>query len=135
MNLPMLKAQLVRHEALRLKPYKDTEGILTIGVGRNLEKGITEAEAMVLLDNDIISVFDDLDRSCSWWRKMSESRQMVLADMCFNLGINRLLGFQRTLAAMQSENWDDAAAEMLDSRWARQVGPRAETLANMMRMG
>jgi lysozyme len=135
MNIQILKAQLVRHEALRLKPYKDTEGILTIGVGRNLEKGITEAEAMVLLDNDIISVFDDLDRYCPWWRRMSEARQLVLADMCFNLGIRRLMGFMKTLSAMQSGRYEIAAVEMLDSLWARQVGKRAQTLSKMMKEG
>jgi lysozyme len=135
MNPGTLKQQLVQHEGLRLKPYKDTVGKLTIGVGRNLEKGITEAEAMVLLDNDIISVFDDLDRYCPWWRRMSEARQMVLADMCFNLGIKRLMGFMKTLSAMQSGRYEVAAVEMLDSLWAKQVGRRAITLSEMMKEG
>jgi lysozyme len=134
MNIAALKAQLVRHEDLRLKPYKDSLGILTIGVGRNLEHvGITEAEAMVLLGNDIIGVFDDLDRVFPWWRQMTEERQLVIADMCFNLGIKRLLGFVKTMAAMQSGRYEVAAVEMLDSKWAQQVGKRAITLANMMK--
>jgi len=134
MDYEKLKLQLIKHEGLRLKPYRDSVGILSIGVGRNLDDvGISEDEAMVLLGNDIIGVFDDLDRECQWWRQMSETRQLVLADMCFNLGISRLLGFKNTLAAMQEGRWDDAAKEMLDSKWAKQVGKRAITLADMMK--
>ena len=134
MNLQELKAQLVRHEGMVLKVYRDSLGIPTIGVGRNLQDvGVTEAEALMLLDHDILGVLDDLDRECPWWRQMSEERQIVLADMCFNLGISRLLGFKNTLAAMQEGRWDDAAKEMLDSKWAKQVGKRAITLADMMK--
>lgn len=136
MNLQELKAQLVRHEGMRTKPYRDTVGKLTIGIGRNLDDvGISEDEALVLLDNDLIGVFNDLDRECLWWRDMSETRQLVLADMCFNLGIVRLKGFQNALQAMQEGRWDDASREMLDSRWAKQVGPRALRLAEMMKEG
>lgn len=136
MNLQEMKAQLVRHEGLRLKVYNDSIGIPTIGVGRNLQDvGISENEAMMLLDNDLINVFEDLDRSCPWWRQMSTYRQMALADMAFNMGINRLLGFKKTLAAMQEGRYEDAAVEMLDSKWAKQVGKRAGTLAEMMKEG
>ena len=76
MDYEKLKLQLIKHEGLRLKPYRDSVGILSIGVGRNLDDvGISEDEAMVLLGNDIIGVFDDLDRECQWWRQMSETRQ------------------------------------------------------------
>ena len=133
MKLQVLKEQLVRHEGLRLKPYRDTVGVLTIGVGRNLDDvGIREDEAMVLLDHDILGVLDDLDREFPWWRHLSETRQLVLADMCFNLGIGRLKGFRKALQAMQEGRWADAAREMLDSRWAAQVGSRAVNLAEMM---
>ena len=136
MNLSAIKEQLVRHEGLRLKPYKDTVGKLTIGVGRNLDDvGISEQEAMILLDQDLIRVMVGLDRDCQWWRGMTEARQMALADMCFNLGITRLLGFKNTLAAMREGRWDDAAKEMLDSKWSQQVGRRAITLAEMMKNG
>ena len=134
LNLPRLKEQLVRHEGLRLKAYRDTVDKLTIGVGRNLDDvGISETEAMFLLDSDIATVEKDLDRALPWWRGMSEERQLVLADMCFNLGISRLLGFKNTLAALQEGRYDEAAKEMLDSKWAQQVGKRAITLADMMK--
>ena len=134
MNLGDLKQQLIRHEALRLKPYKDSVGKLTIGVGRNLDDvGISEAEAMFLLESDIALVCADLDRVFPWWRQLSEIRQLVLADMAFNVGLPKLKGFRKALQAMQEARWDDAATEMLDSMWARQVGPRALRLAQMMR--
>jgi lysozyme len=136
LNLSSLKTQLVMHEGLRLSPYKDSVGKLTIGVGRNLDDvGISESEAMALLENDIRAVLTDLDASFPWWRGLSETRQLVMADMCFNLGISRLKGFKRTLEAMQARAWFEAASEMRDSKWARQVGKRAETLANMMEQG
>lgn len=136
MNEQALAKQLVLDEALRLKPYKDTEGILTIGVGRNLiDRGISEDEALYLLSNDIKAVVADLDRCLSWWRQMSDNRQLVLANMCFNLGINRLLGFTNTLKFMALGQYDKAADGMLNSKWAGQVGNRAKRLADMMRKG
>lgn len=133
MNLTALKSELVRDEGLRLKPYRDTVGKLTIGVGRNLDDvGITKDEAMHLLECDIKRVKTDLDRALLWWRGMDEVRQRVLVNMAFNLGITRLMGFKNTLAAMQAGNYADAAKGMLASKWATQVGARATRLAAMM---
>ena len=136
MNREALKAQLVQHEGMVLKPYTDTVGKLTIGIGRNLDDvGISHAEALVLLDNDIDRVLEDLNRALPWWKRMSPVRQQVLANMAFNLGISRLRGFRKALAAMEAGAWHEAATEMLDSRWAKQVGRRATELADMMRTG
>jgi len=136
MNRTALKEQLIRHEGLRLKPYLCTAGKTTIGVGRNLDdNGISMHEAMLLLDNDIDAVEDDLDQRLPWWRGLTEARQRVLADMAFNLGIGRLEGFRNTLAAIKTGNYPAAAEGMLASRWATQVGKRAQTLAKMMREG
>jgi len=131
-----LKRQLIRHEGLRLKPYRDSVGKLTIGVGRNLDDiGITEHEAAYLLETDISRVLEDLDRNLPWWRELSEARQLVLADMCFNLGITKLLGFKQTLQAVKEGRYHDAANHMGQSRWAVQVGNRAKHLQDMMRTG
>lgn len=125
-----LKADLVRDEGLRLKPYRDTVGKLTIGVGRNLDDvGISDAEAGHLLGNDISGVLADLDRALPWWRGLSEARQRALANMCFNLGLTRLQGFKKMLAALEAGDWPAAAREALDSKWARQVGARATRIA------
>ena len=136
MNREKLTLMLVEHEDLRLKPYKDSVGKLTIGIGRNLDdRGITRDEAFYLCANNIKEVEDDLDRDFPWWRQLDEVRQLVLADMCFNMGITVLSGFKRTLTAIQEHRFKDAARFMLESKWAEQVGRRAERLAEMMRTG
>lgn len=136
MNRDELRSMLVLHEGLKLKPYKCTAGRLTIGVGRNLDDvGITQDEAMYLLERDIDRVEADLDRNIPWWKEMTPARQAVMADMCFNLGITRLMAFVNTLAAMKVGRFDAAADGMLNSLWAQQVGARAQRLAKMMREG
>lgn len=136
MNRDELRSMLVLHEGLRLHPYKCTSGKTTIGVGRNLDDtGISNDEAMYLLERDIDRVEAELDSRFTWWRQMTPARQAVLADMAFNLGINRLLGFVNTLKFMRDGDYEAAADGMMDSLWARQVGNRAQRLAKMMREG
>lgn len=136
MDLQGLREQLILDEGLRLLPYTDTVGKLTIGVGRNLaDGGITRDEAMYLLDNDIKLAVNRLDDSLAWWRTLSDVRQNVLLNMCFNMGLNRLLGFKKALAAMQAGNFEEAANEMQSSAWSNQVGPRAQRLVQSMRSG
>jgi lysozyme len=128
--------QLVQHEGLRLKPYTDTVGKLSIGVGRNLtDNGVSELEAEGMCIRDMDDVDADLDRNVAWWREMSEPRQMVFVDMCFNLGWPRFSKFRLMLAAAEDGDYATAADEMIDSRWARQVGTRADLLETMMRNG
>lgn len=135
MNRGLLLEQLERHEGLRLKPYRDTVGKLTIGYGRNLDdRGISEDEAGFMLDNDIDEVVADLERM-PLYLKVNSVRQVVMANMCFNLGLTRFLEFRRMLAALAEDDFDRAAEEMLDSKWARQVGGRADELADLMRRG
>jgi len=125
-----------KHEGLRLKPYQDSLGILTIGYGRNLEdRGITRQEAEHLLDNDLTVVVEELRGALSFFGALDETRQVVLVDMAFNLGIVRLMGFKLMLAAVREARWNDAAAHLLDSKYAQQVGARAVELAEMMRSG
>src|SRR3990167_3386681 len=131
----LLRAELIRDEAMKLMPYTDTVGKLTIGVGRNLtDKGISEIEAYVLLENDINEHLQLLDDNLEWWRTMSENRQRVLANMAFNMG-SGLLSFVNTLAAMKRGDYETAADGMAASKWATQVGPRATRLIKMMRDG
>lgn len=133
-NVAKLKADLVRDEGLRLKPYKDTVGKTTIGVGRNLDDiGISEREAMALLDGDLEWVTSDLDRNAPWWRRMPEPAQRALANMTFNLGWSRLSGFRNMLLALQEGAYDTAAEQALDSKWAKQVGARADRIAALYR--
>ncbi len=134
MDVAALKAHLVRDEDRRLKLYRCTSGKWTIGVGRNLEdRGITEAEADFLLGTDIAVVLADLDRELPEWRKWPEPVQLGVANMCFNLGWPRLAKFVDTLAALRRHDWLAAADAALDSLWARQVGDRAQRIADLIR--
>ena len=122
------------HEGLELRPYRCTSGKLTIGYGRNLEaRGITEAEAGELLLNDINELTAQLSSRLYWFWGLSIVRRAVLTDMAYNLGINGLLSFKKTLRHIELHDYDAAADEMLNSKWAAQVGQRADRLAEMMK--
>lgn len=136
MNYQAIREMLIINEGMRLHPYKDTMGILTIGVGRNLDQiGLSKDEALTLLDNDINAAIAALDALLPWWRGMSEIRQQVLIDMCFNMGISKLAGFKLALAAMEAGNYDDAANQMQNSAWFNQVGGRGIRDVSLMRNG
>lgn len=131
----ILAAQLKQDEGVRYRPYRDTVGKWTIGVGRNLDDvGIHDDEMELMLENDIASAeilartlipnFDDL----------SDNRKAVVCNMSFNLG-PRLSGFTQTLRAIRDSQWSVAADNMLNSVWAQQVGLRARRLADAMREG
>ena len=132
-----IKEQLGRHEGLRLKPYRCTAGKLTIGIGRNLDDcGISQSEAYVMLINDIMNCEKQLQSKIpDIYNGLDEVRKSVLLNMCFNLGINGLLGFKNTLAFVKAGDWERAANNMLVSRWAKQVGRRAIELSELMRKG
>jgi lysozyme len=151
-----LEEELVRDEGERLQVYRCTAGKQTIGIGRNLDgvgisasetatlgitkasaiaKGITRDQSRALFANDIARVERDLDAKLPWWRQLADARQRVLLNMCFNLGINGLLGFRNTLAMIQGGRFEDAARGMAASLWHRQVGTRAIRLEAMMRTG
>lgn len=136
MDIAKLKEQLRRDEGEKLKPYTDTVGKLTIGVGRNLsDVGISEAESDFLLTNDIRALQARLNVEISWWITLTDNRQLVIANMCFNLGVAGLMQFRQFLDAARDGNYATAAAEMLDSKWAKQVGDRAQRLAILMEKG
>ena len=131
-----LVRQLRLHEGERLKAYRCTAGKVTIGVGRNLDdRGITRDESAILLGNDIKAVETELLRALPWVGQLDDVRQRVLLDMAFNMGVVGLLGFKRTLAVIEAGQYEQAAAMMLDSKWAKQVGQRAERLSRMMATG
>ena len=130
-----IEEQLILHEGLRLFPYRCTAGKLTIGIGRNLEdKGISNEESLIMLRNDIKEVCQRLSHY-TWYTELDCVRQRVIVDMVFNLGLGGFLRFQNTISALEKHDYCEAAKEMLDSRWASQVGQRAERLAQMMRSG
>jgi len=125
---------LVRHEGLRLKVYNDSVGIPTIGVGRNLrDRGLTKDEAMYLLDNDIKDFTKQLSDRLEWFDFKPIEVRNVLIDMGFNMGIGGLLTFHNTLAYIEKGDYKTAAANMLISIWAKQVGGRAIELSNILK--
>ncbi|MBS4772939.1 MAG: glycoside hydrolase family protein [Proteobacteria bacterium] len=145
--------RLSLHEGIRLQPYRCPRGFLTIGVGRNLQtnplsreeikilgrrdlsSGITRQEAFFLLRGDIRRTLEKCRKEIPFFDNLDDERQYVLVDMAFNMGIGGLLKFQKMLAFIGVGNYRQAAAELLSSRYARQVRIRAERLAQTLQTG
>ena len=124
---------LLRHEGIKLKPYRCSSGKLTIGVGRNLEDtGISEGEAFVMLNNDVNRVRRGLDKYLPWWRTQPDPVRIVLQNMAFQMGVEGLLEFTVTLGLLQRGRYADAPKAMLDSEWAKQTPKRAQELAALV---
>jgi lysozyme len=127
--------QLIIHEGLRLFPYTDSVGKITIGVGHNLtDLGISQTFAMLLLEADVAETLRDCE-TLDWYGTLNSVRQRAIADLRFNLGLMGLLQFQHMIAAIKAQDWDGAARELLDSSYALQVKGRAQELAEMLRTG
>lgn len=136
MNVTKLRADLIEDENIELKPYRDSVGKLTIGVGRNLDDdGISKLEAFFLLDNDITDVMSELFHKFPWMNSLNDVRQNVFLNMTFNMGVEKLSEFHLTLAYAQGGHFDMASKEMLNSVWAKQVGDRAVRLSKEMLTG
>jgi len=158
-----LEDQLILHEGLRLEVYKCPAGYWTVGVGRNLEgkplrpdeqeyilgcrglkpdevieileeRGITKDEALFLLRRDIEDAIKDLS-NFDWFEDLDPVRKKVVIDMRYNLGPTRFRQFKRMIAALAAGDYKAAAAEMVDSKWYRQVKTRGVRLARMMVTG
>lgn len=130
-----LQEFLVRHEGIRLKPYQCPAGKLTIGVGRNIEDaGISMSEALLLLANDIEWATADA-KDFPWFEGLNQPRKDVIISMIFNMGAPTFSNFKRTIQLISKQKFEEAAIEMLASKWAAQVGPRAIELSEMMRAG
>ena len=131
-----LKQMLVDDEGYRQFPYKDTVGKLTIGVGRNLEdRGISQDEAMYMLNEDIKYFEKFLKENLAFYNKLTENRQNVLVNMCFNLGTQGFMKFKKMLQHLNYGRYEQAADEMLDSKWVMQVPNRAKRLHDLMIKG
>ena len=134
MDLARVRETLIKHEGLRLDLYKDSLGIYTIGVGHNIqERGITAAVAKLMLDEDIDEAVKDLRRNISFFDTLPQAIKEALVNLSFNMGIPRLMQFRKTLAFLRDGKYEKAANELLDSRYATQVGYRAIEIAAMIR--
>ena len=156
-NVSHFLDKLIEHEGMVLTVYQDTLGIDTIGIGRNLKdrgispeelaymdipnmaivytEGISEADARYLAMNDIKIVENELSQVHKCVENLDAVRQLILMDMAFNMGVPRLCKFKKMWNAIHEGNFDAASLEMMDSRWARQVGSRARKLADAMKSG
>ena len=136
MDYKNIAERIKKHEGFSPRPYQCPTGHLTIGYGHNLDaNGIDQETAELLLKKDIERAEKNVKNSFIWYLKLTEPRQYVLVDMCFNLGLIGLLKFKKFLAAAEAGNYQTAAKEMLDSKWAVQVGRRAVELAEIMETG
>jgi lysozyme len=143
--------QLEIDEGYRRSVYPCSEGFDTVGIGYNLDanplnlpperiasirkEGIGRVAATALCVDMCKQLEHELSGKLPWWSKLNEARQEALINMCYNLGIRRLMGFKKTLAHMERGDYAEAAAEMLNSKWAQQVGNRAVRLARQMATG
>ena len=141
MNMSRLIDTLKRHEGSverdgRHFPYKDTVGKLTTGYGRNItDKGFSEDEVQFMLQNDIQEVVDGLRKSYWWFDELDDVRQEVVINMAFNLGLYGFSKFKNTIGYISDGDYPQAAQNMLRSKWATQVGRRAQELSHMMATG
>lgn len=139
-------SQLKRHEGLELEAYICPAGALTIGYGHNCNSSpvagvrqvgdvISRTVADMLLFEDVAMSAAELDRVLPWWRELSEPRQAVILNMHFNLGWPKLSKFKKFLAAAEAGDWNEAAFQMGDSKWADQVKGRSRELMTQMALG
>ena len=161
MDRNTLISELIADEGMELFPYLDSEKICSIGVGRNLEdnglspselfflgiklkdkfeiiellkkRGLTKDEVLYLLDNDVDRVISELENKLPWLSDKPDVVKYVLCNMCFNMGIYRLLKFKDTLTLLKSDKYKEASIEMLNSKWSSQVGKRATRLSNRIK--
>ncbi len=131
--------QLRRDEGEVLHAYTDSRGYITIGVGVCIDArvncGITKAESDILTQNRVDRLTAQLEQQLPWFTRLDTVRQDALRNMAYNMGVDGLLKFRQTLAYIEQGNYDDAAAEMLHSVWAQQVGDRAKRLSVQIRTG
>ena len=138
MNDNNIRTEIKKHEGYSATVYVDSVGVPTVGYGHALLQGskIPHMVAELLFDQDFdIAVKDYEILTLRWSINLDPVRRGVLVNMLFNMGMSRVSKFQKMLTVLQAGDYDKAADEMLDSRWATQVGKRADELAKIMRNG
>lgn len=129
------RKQLERDEGRKKKIYRDSEGIETIGIGINLQIGLSDEEIDMLFNHRWGKIYDELLRKHPWAEDLDEARLGALMNMAFNLGIPRLSQFVNMLSALKEKRWADAKKHALDSKWAKQVKDRAPRIAKQIETG
>lgn len=135
-NYEKFAKRIRKSEGLSFKAYKCPAGALTIGYGHNLDaRGISLEAAELLLRQDIEIAYKQVKNNFPLWPKLTEARLFVLVDMVYNMGLSAACGFKKMWAALEEGDYNKAAKEMLNSRWAKQVGKRAVENSIMMKTG
>jgi len=135
-DMVQMRAELTRDEGRRKFPYYDQGRKITIGVGRNLDDvGLHDDEIDYLLTNDLHDAAAVLDHNVPWWRLLDPVRQRAMLNLQYNLGWGAFGQFARFFSAMSQHRWDDAAIELISSKWHAQVGDRAKRIEGMVRTG
>jgi len=130
-----LKERIKRHEGYRLTPYKDSEGILTVGYGRNLiAVPFSEDELDLMFENDFRRAQGGAE-SFLVYEYLNDPRRGVIVEMVFQMGVMGVGAFVRFLDAALDRDWQKAHDEMLDSKWFRQTPSRAKELAEIFLNG
>ena len=136
LHMTDLEREVADDEGFMRIPYRCTSGKLSIGYGTNIQDGITREEALLLMRHRLGKVVAALESRLPFWVKLTDERRRVMANMGYQLGIGGLMGFKRMLAALERGDYEAAAREMLDSKWAKRDTPaRAGRLAERMRLG
>lgn len=132
--LPAMQSLLEQQEGFRATPYRDSRGFLTVGFGTNLDAGITreQAEAMMQVR---LAVNESALEDYSWFAALDGVRRGVVENMAYNLGVLGVLEFKDMIAAIEAQDWPEAAHQMRASVWRVQVGDRALVLADIMETG
>lgn len=133
-DLKKLKSDLERDEDRVKFPYEDSVGKVSIGIGHNLDdNGLSDRIIDLIYEEDIESVFNDLDRAFPWWREQPEPVQRFMANLCFNLGLDRFRKWKPTLRYIEAKQYKAAAKQFRSNgRYFAQVGARAERLAKLL---
>ena len=144
MDINKLREQLKIDEGVEYRVYNDHLGYKTLGIGHLVVPGDLEYDAPVgtyvsedrvneIFDKDVITYIDEAKKVFGNLEGMPEEAQQVIVNMCFNMGAPRLAKFKNFIRAIHDEDWATASVEMLDSKWATQVGPRANRLADRIK--
>ena len=142
--IDQLREELEVDEGVKYEIYLDHLGLKTCGVGhlvrktdpeQDMEVGdpVSEERVAELFAQDVGWTMNDCQKLLPDFDMLSEEVRLIVANMCFNLGINRLGRFKKFLAAVEDRNWQEAAIEMADSRWHNQVPERSGRLIARMR--
>jgi len=132
-----LETRIKKHEGLILRYYRDSLGIPTIGYGHNLTKGLPKELLEVLFQLDLKEAYEDFIFRLpdKYKQHLNNAQKGVIIELIFNMGLSSLLSFKKMLSALQNGDFETAGAELLNSRYHKQVGSRCETLANILKTG